>query len=522
MTTKIRKSDISRQLGRILGKSTRSAARGWDVLTEGTRVVITLNHFTPEQDRTAYDHITAALGTRYRLDYTATLDDYSYLPDDYSNCAVIDVRPLPTQEPAMADQDPTPTVTVTLPGKFCDYFDGTGLVQGQDDHDPECKITREAYEAGTIGRTPRGYYRKITTSSTTVLRLLAEYADTCIDANTHGNDTPEERAEGQAARKAYQRAQDALKTLTAAQAQQTAQEAPTAAQEPQTPAGGPQEAEEGAEHYVTVNDGTRIGNALGPYPTDEEARANLPRVRAFLDANDPNSDAYEYGTFRVRGYGRKLGAGTLKSRIGLHAPQERPATVDTDPAPSLTSWERETLANAHQAPTTPREPSADLNTAQGDDPQGPQEARAVLFTDHRRCEHRKTLPADHAHTCPVYDDGATAERCNCHYSDARCEAQQATATPVTVEWTHTVHGHHNATATLNGTTYQLTHITHAAHERGALGNHLAHAPHADGRLGPVIARTWDLPTLLAALADHQNIPGALVVRETGRNRLTRR
>jgi hypothetical protein len=495
MTTKIRKSDISRQLGRILGKSTRSAARGWDVITEGTRVVITLNHFTPEQDRTAYDHITAALGTRYRLDYTATLDDYSYLPDDYSNCAVIDVRPLPTQEPAMADQDPTPTVTVTLPGKFCDYFDGTGLVQGQDDHDPECKITREAYEAGTIGRTPRGYYRKITTSSTTVLRLLAEYADTCIDANTHGNDTPEERAEGQAARKAYQRAQDALKTLKAAQAQQTAQEAPTAAQEPQKPAEGPQEAEEGAEHYVTVNDGTRIGKALGPYPTDEEASANLPRVRAFLDANDPNADAYEYGTFRV---------------------------LDTDPAPSLTSWERELLATADTLPTADREPSADLNTAQGDDPQGPQEARAVLFTDHRRCEHRKNVSGDHAHTCPVYDEGATAERCNCHYSDARCEAQQATATPVTVEWTHTVHGHHNATATLDGTTYQLTHITHAAHERGALGNHLAHAPSTDGRLGPVIARAWDLSTLLAALADHQNIPGALVVRESGRNRLTRR
>lgn len=88
---------------------------------------------------------------------------------------------------------------------------------------------------------------------------------------------------------------------------------------------------EGAEHYVTVNDGARISNALGPYLTEEGARANVGRVREFLDANDPSADAYEYGVFRVRGYGRKLGAGRLNARIGLTAPvveeqpEERPA-----------------------------------------------------------------------------------------------------------------------------------------------------------------------------------------------------
>jgi hypothetical protein len=220
--------------------------------------------------------------------------------------------------------------------------------------------------------------------------------------------------------------------------------------------------------------------------------------------------------------------------------QEAPAAVDTDPAPTatqwsaqeaptaapaLTSWERETLANADQAPATPREPSADLNIAQGDDPQGPQEAdetRVVLFTDHRRCEHRKSVAADHAPTCPVYDEGALNDACTCHYSDALCEEQQATATPVEVEWTHTVHGHHNGTATLDGTTYRITHISHADATRGALGDHLAHLPHtADGRMGALVARTWGLAELLAAIADHAQVPGTLAVTEHGR-RLTRR
>jgi hypothetical protein len=154
--------------------------------------------------------------------------------------------------------------------------------------------------------------------------------------------------------------------------------------------------------------------------------------------------------------------------------------------------------------------------------QGPQEAREVLFTDHHRCEHRKTASADHAPTCPVYDEGATAERCTCHYSDALCEERQTTATPVTVEWTHTVRGHRNGTARIGSTTYRITHITHASRKRGALGDHLAHTPAADGRTGPYVARTWGLPDLLATLAQREGITGPLDVRETGRERLTRR
>lgn len=110
-----------------------------------------------------------------------------------------------------------------------------------------------------------------------------------------------------------------------------------------------------------------------------------------------------------------------------------------------------------------------------------------------------------------------------HDSDARCEEQQAAATPVTVEWTHTVRGHHNGTATVNGRTYRITHISHADRTRGALGDHLAHTPDDDGRMGPPVARTWGLADLLGALADHAGAtPGPLALTETGRQHPTRR
>jgi hypothetical protein len=151
---------------------------------------------------------------------------------------------------------------------------------------------------------------------------------------------------------------------------------------------------------------------------------------------------------------------------------------------------------------------------------GPQEPRAVLSTDHRRCEHRKSLTHDHAPTCPVYADGLTAEHCACHHSDARCEEQQRTATPVTLVWTHTLRGHHNATATINGRTYRITHLSNADRTRGDLGDHLAHLPADDGHTSTLVARTWGLADLLGALADHAGAaPGPLALAETGRRRL---
>lgn len=65
--------------------------------------------------------------------------------------------------------------------------------------------------------------------------------------------------------------------------------------------------------------------------------------------------------------------------------------------------------------------------------------------NHSKCEHRKTLSADHATNCPVYADGALNSECTCHFSDAVCEADQAAAAKeqqeqrpvvVHVDWTH--------------------------------------------------------------------------------------
>ncbi|MFE0490285.1 hypothetical protein [Streptomyces griseoaurantiacus] len=94
-------------------------------------------------------------------------------------------------------------------------------------------------------------------------------------------------------------------------------------------------------------------------------------------------------------------------------------------------------------------------------------------------------------------------------------------TVVTVEWTKTVRGHHNGTATINGTAYRITHITHADPKRGALGDHLAHAPSTNGSMGPYVARSWGLPNLLATLAHREGITGPVTIHETGRERLTR-
>lgn len=72
-----------------------------------------------------------------------------------------------------------------------------------------------------------------------------------------------------------------------------------------------------AEHYVTVNDGERSTLALGPYLTDLQAKASVPRVREFLDTKGYNVGNLEFGTFRVPANGRVCGPGTLNRHIGL-------------------------------------------------------------------------------------------------------------------------------------------------------------------------------------------------------------
>ncbi|MFJ1700459.1 hypothetical protein ACIOHC_36310 [Streptomyces sp. NPDC088252] len=73
--------------------------------------------------------------------------------------------------------------TVALPDGFVNWFAGTGLAQGTDDSDPECKETRLAYKAGESQEVDGEYYLAVT-GSATVMRLLREYANYCIIANT--------------------------------------------------------------------------------------------------------------------------------------------------------------------------------------------------------------------------------------------------------------------------------------------------------------------------------------------------
>lgn len=374
----IRKSDISRALGRILGKHQRSAAHGWDVINDGARVIITLNYFSSEDDRKAFALISEALDSRYRLRHTNRLteDEYEAFGEDYAACSVIDLYrhdPTPTtQETDTPTADTTPTVSLTLPAPFCAWLDGSRLAQGQDDADPDCKALRLAYTAAPLRTTTHGQSTKIVTSNPTILKMIIEYAGYCAEANHDEADRDDDAArELAAAETTAQRARTALRELRAAHTAHKAQQQP---QQPPTATQGPQQAEE-------------------------------------------------------------------------------------RPTPALTPWEHELLATAHTAPATPRYTTADENAAQNDDD---------------------------------------------------------TPAPVTVDWTHTVRGHRNGTATINGTTYRITHITHADRKRGALGDHMAHLPATDGTMGPRVARTWGLDNLLARLADHAGITGPLTLTDTSR------
>lgn len=99
-------------------------------------------------------------------------------------------------------------MTVVLPGKFCDWLDGTNLAQGLDDVDPECRETRIAYDEGRRIESGSGYYVRMQANAT-VLKLLAEYADYCLEAN---RDEPV-KSEVAAARKLLTRIREAQQKI---------------------------------------------------------------------------------------------------------------------------------------------------------------------------------------------------------------------------------------------------------------------------------------------------------------------
>lgn len=93
------------------------------------------------------------------------------------------------------------TAWINIPGKFCDWFEGTNLASGADDVDPECKETRIAYEEGKIVKSANGGYYIRVLATATVLKVLNEYASSCLEVNV---DDPQ-KSEIEAARKVKRR-----------------------------------------------------------------------------------------------------------------------------------------------------------------------------------------------------------------------------------------------------------------------------------------------------------------------------
>lgn len=84
------------------------------------------------------------------------------------------------------------TEVVDLPGKFCGWFDGTGLMQsGPDAGDVTAKLLHDAYNAARVIKRGKGYTARVTiTGHRTVvmsaLAYLADFGDYCRDANSDG------------------------------------------------------------------------------------------------------------------------------------------------------------------------------------------------------------------------------------------------------------------------------------------------------------------------------------------------
>lgn len=80
--------------------------------------------------------------------------------------------------------------TVSIPGKFAAWFEGTGLAQGQDDADPECRAARLAWKGRETQKRGFGVTHRVT-GSLAVLRTFHEYAEHCLEANRDDPDHAE-------------------------------------------------------------------------------------------------------------------------------------------------------------------------------------------------------------------------------------------------------------------------------------------------------------------------------------------
>ncbi|MEU6362173.1 hypothetical protein [Streptomyces albidoflavus] len=216
----------------------------------------------------------------------------------------------------------TATTTINLPGAFTDWFDGTGLAQGQDDSDPECKATRLAYQNGTTRRAGRGTTTRVTADRTT-LTVLAEYAQHCINANADETVPAELRA----AHTVLKRATEALATLPAEETPQEAEEAQEA----------PTEKRPAVDHSRCAhhwNDRTDLAAAQcekdNPLPDVNPAALTAARILEGLTVHHRRR-----ASVKVTGHGVRLDGTvtltlTLPDGVDYHAPLTEAIVTDAD------------------------------------------------------------------------------------------------------------------------------------------------------------------------------------------------
>jgi hypothetical protein len=83
--------------------------------------------------------------------------------------------------------------SITIPGKFTGYLDGTSVAQGQWTGDEGERELHAALRAGVTRKRGRGQSTTITTDNLGAVDLLLSHAEGCIDANLHGGDDHAER-----------------------------------------------------------------------------------------------------------------------------------------------------------------------------------------------------------------------------------------------------------------------------------------------------------------------------------------
>lgn len=117
-----------------------------------------------------------------------------------------------TDTDAAAKAAPSPTAVLRITGAFADHLDGTGAVQGTEDHLKSSRDLREAFLGGTVRRYGSRAHTLTMTLTRDALDLLVSFAEAITSmAGSGGSEWT--RAEVDGARRAEREGRAALKEL---------------------------------------------------------------------------------------------------------------------------------------------------------------------------------------------------------------------------------------------------------------------------------------------------------------------